>query len=106
MLRGGQSVEFPSVARGVSQHEVVAEIDRVARPRDEMIHVLGFLLERPMAVEARARLELPDDGSYDLQIGAFTAEQEFIKIGLLRQPVGVESPDILRPSAFDQIDDE
>src|SRR2546429_1161312 len=106
MLCGGQPVRLPFVARGVGQHKVMAQIDRVARPRDEVIHLPSFAVEWLTAVEAPAGLELPDDWPYDIQIGTVTAEQEFVKVRLFRQPAGVEPPDVLRPRAFDQIDDQ
>lgn len=72
-----QPVGLPLIARGVREDEIVAEIDRVPRPRNEVIHVPGFLAQRSVAVEAQPGLKVLKDGAHHRQIGAFVAEQEF-----------------------------
>jgi hypothetical protein len=72
----GEPVGLPLVARGMGQHEIVAEIDGVARPRDEVIHVPGFL-ERPAAAASQRRKALP---------GARRAQNDCSLRGILSKP--------------------
>jgi hypothetical protein len=101
-----QPVGFLFVAGGVREDKIVAEINRVAGPRNKMIHLPGLLPERPVTIEALARLARAHNGPHHRQIGAFTAEQELVQVGLLGQPVGIVVPHKLQPCTPDQIADQ
>jgi hypothetical protein len=68
--------------------------------------VLSFLLEWPATVEASTGLELANNWTHSLQVGALVAEKEFIKVGLFCQSISIVPPDVMRPGSFDQINDE
>src|SRR4051794_39123682 len=102
MLLGGEVVAFASVARPMGQHEVVPKVERITRPRDEVVHLAG----RPEwggAVEALVLLHVPQNRAICLQSRSLRAEEKRTEVRRLSKQVEVRSANVIQPSTLDQI---
>ena len=66
MFLGGKEIALLTIALYVSQDEVVTQIDRILRPRYEMVHI-ALVAEGLVAVEACVFLDFSKDRAVDIQ---------------------------------------
>lgn len=66
MFLGGEDIALLTIALYVSQDEVVTQIDRILRPRYEMVHI-ALVAEGLVAVEACVFLDFSKDRAVDIQ---------------------------------------
>jgi len=84
----GEAVALVVVAAGVGQDEVVGEVEGVAGPGDEVVHLAGPA-ERGAAVEALVVLDVAQDGAVRVEVGALGAEKELAQFVGLAEPAGI-----------------
>jgi hypothetical protein len=82
--RPGQEISLPFVAASVRYHEVVPQIDRIAGPWNEMIHMgcIHAPCDRSSAIEALTGLDFRQYGAEQSQISAFGAEEKPVQIAV------------------------
>ena len=101
MLFGRQHRALRTIASVIRQHEVVAEIDRISGPRNEVIE-MAAASDRTAAVEALAVLHFPQHRTERLNIGALRAEQELGQVRRTPECRRVEFADVLEPRTPDE----
>src|SRR5438552_2634488 len=102
MRRGGEEVALLRVAARVRNDQVLEAVVRVARPRDEVVHVrrlAGPAREALRAVEAPSLLEPDDRPAHALERHALGAEEEALELVLVE---AVQRRDLDRPLVVDQ----
>jgi hypothetical protein len=67
MIAGRKPVAFLAVAPAIREHEVVAQVQQIPSPRDEVIDVGCRWRKRCAIVEASAPLGIDQNGAYDGQ---------------------------------------
>jgi|TARA_B100001964_G_C14121213_1_gene548382 hypothetical protein len=102
VFRYGETISFLCVAGGMREYEVVAQVEWIANPGDEVINM--GVSQSPTTVEA-AILIVVEYGTVFDQWCAFAPEQEFIKIGNLTQPwlIGGDASYVADPSSLHKI---
>jgi hypothetical protein len=76
VIVGWEPVALLAIAPAVGQHEVMAQVNRVTRPGDEMVDVRAGRREALVAVEAPAVLDIDQNRTEHGQGGTLTTEEE------------------------------
>ena len=84
MLEGREAVELAAVAAGVGEDEVVAEVERVAGPRDEVVDD-GLAAYGVRAVEAAVPVDLTQEVSHGAERRPVGAEQELVQVRFAKE---------------------
>ena len=101
-----EEVALLRVAAVVREHEVVAEIDGIARPRDEVIDA-ARAAQLLAAIEAPPSLVIAQHGAKAVEAGALAAEQERREVGAADQrPVRGDARDLPQPRAAHGVEHE
>lgn len=106
MALRGKMVGLVQIAARVRQDEVVAEIEGIASPGNEVVHLPATTRERPVAIEARARLDFPEDRLEHGEGGPSGAEQKTDQIAALAQGREVAIAYEAQPCALREVGDE
>jgi hypothetical protein len=99
----GDSVALLVIATPVSQHEVVAEIGRIPRPGNEVVHLRRVRPERAAAVEAFALLKVFERWPDRRQAGSLATKQELAQVGRLADQIEVLLAHVAKPRATHEI---
>jgi hypothetical protein len=100
MHRRGKVFGFRFVAGGVGEDEVVAEINWIARPGDEVVYVCRTRHDFALAIQATCVLHFAENWKVFVQRRTFGTKEELIEVARFTEHLSSKNPEPLPVPGF------
>ena len=105
---GSKVIRFGEIAPGMGEHEIMTQVDRVARPGDKMIDVALFIRTTDFlaTVETACVLHLTQDRQISGERHPFASKKKLVEIGRGTECILIVPTDITHLGTAHQIGDK